>query len=179
MKLESYKFLFLDRDGVINKRLPGYVTSWDEFEYTEGALKSMVRFSKYFDRVIVVTNQQGVGKELMTSEQLDELHNKLKVSVEEAGGRIDAILACTELKSEEDNCRKPSPAMGLWAKRQFPEIDFSKSIMVGDSISDVEFGKNLGMYTVLVAGKAEEAVEAKMLNVGKRIKKLADLASFL
>lgn len=179
MKLSNYKYLFLDRDGVINKRQKGYVSSWDSFEYTEGALKAIVRFSKYFDRIIVVTNQQGVGKELMTQEQLDELHREMNASIENVGGRIDAILACTELDAEDNNCRKPSPAMGLWAKRKFPEIDFSKAIMVGDSISDMKFGENLGMFTVLVAGKEEEAAQAKTLNVGRRIKKLADLASFL
>ena len=179
MKLTNYRYLFLDRDGVINKRIEGYVDKWENFEYTEGALKSIVRFSKHFDRIIVVTNQQGVGKELMSQEQLDELHELLNASIAEAGGRIDAIYACTELKSDNNNCRKPSPAMGLWAKRQFPEIDFSKSIMVGDSISDIEFGENLGMLTVLVAGKDEELEIAKTLNVGKRIKKLSDLASFL
>lgn len=179
MKLSKYKYLFLDRDGVINKRIEGYVDNWESFVYTEGALKAIVRFSKYFDRLIVVTNQQGVGKELMNQGQLDELHDKMKHSIEEAGGRLDAILACTELKTESNNCRKPSPAMGLWAKRKFPEIDFSRSIMVGDSISDMQFGENLGMFTVLVAGKEEEAEEVKMLNVGKRIKKLSDLASFL
>jgi len=179
MKLSNYKYLFLDRDGVINKRQEGYVSSWDAFEYTEGALKAIVRFSKYFDRIIVVTNQQGVGKELMSQEQLDKLHEEMSASIEDAGGRIDAILACTELDSEDNNCRKPSPAMGLWAKRKFPEIDFSQAIMVGDSISDMKFGENLGMFTVLVGGKEEEAEKAKTLNVGRRIKKLADLASFL
>lgn len=171
--------MFLDRDGVINKRYEGYITHWEDFEYTEGALKAIVRFSKYFDRIIVVTNQQGVGKELMTQEALNELHEKMKESIEAVGGRLDGILACTELASEDNNCRKPSPAMGLWAKKQFPEIDFKKSIMVGDSISDINFGQNLGMFTVLVEGKEEEAEAAKKLNVGKRIKKLADLASFL
>ena len=156
-----------------------YVKTWEEFQYTSGALKSLVRFSKFFDKVIVVTNQQGVGKELMSAEDLEKLHQSLSNSVEEAGGKIDAIFSCTELKSEENNCRKPSPAMGLWAKMKFPEIDFQQSVMIGDSISDIEFGENLGMYTVLVEGKEEEAELVKTLKIDLKIKKLADFASFL
>ena len=165
---------------MINTRIPGaYVKTWEEFEFTTGALKALCRFASFFDHIIIITNQQGVGKGLMTAEKLDEIHDQLKKQIQEAGGRIDAIYACTELKSEDSNCRKPSPAMALWAKMKYPEIDFAKSIMIGDSLSDMEFGGNLGMYSVFVEGKQEEAEEAETLKVDLRIKKLADFSSFL
>lgn len=179
-KFSKYKFLFLDRDGVINKRIPGdYVKSWEDFEYTAGALKSLVRFKNHFQHIIIVTNQQGVGKGLMSQEALDLLHEKLKEDVKKAGGKIDAIFACTELDDETNNCRKPSPAMAIWAKYKFPAIDFERSIMIGDSVSDIKFGQNLGMYTVLVEGKKEEEKAAKTLKVDKKIKKMSDFSSFL
>lgn len=143
--------LFLDRDGVINRRLPGdYVKKLEEWEFLPGSLESIVRLSKIFGRLIIVTNQQGIGKELMTEDDLDTIHSHLRERVEEQGGKIDAIYHCSELASDPDNCRKPSPAMALKAKADFPGIRFDRSVMVGDTPSDIEFGKNVAMITVRV-----------------------------
>lgn len=143
--------IFLDRDGVINKKRDNdYVKSWEEFEFLPDALSALRFISEFFGRVIVVTNQQGVGKELMTKDDLKDIHQKMKAEVKEAGGKIDRIYYCPDLEEDESPCRKPEIGMGLWAKRDFPEIDFSKSIMVGDSPSDIKFGVNLGMKTFLI-----------------------------
>jgi histidinol-phosphate phosphatase family protein len=143
--------LFLDRDGVVNQRImDGYVQSWEGFHLLPGVLESMAVFSHAFGKIIMVTNQQGVGKKLMDEAALSQIHEHLKMKVQQAGGRLDAIYYCPDLASKPDNCRKPGIAMALQAKKDFPEIDFSKSIMVGDSESDMQFGKNAGMYTVFV-----------------------------
>lgn len=143
--------LFLDRDGVINKRIPdGYVTDTSEFEWLPGAAAAITRLNSLFGLTVVVTNQQGIGKGLMSEEDLDRIHRHLAFSLQEAGGRIDAFYFCPQLASQSPNCRKPNPAMGHQARRDFPEIDFSRSVMVGDSPSDVEFGIQLGMRTIFV-----------------------------
>ena len=149
--------LFLDRDGVVNERVfGGYVQNWEGFHILPGVLDSMAVFARHFGRIIMVTNQQGVGKGLMDEEILKHIHNQLRVEVEQAGGRLDAIYYCPDLESKVGNCRKPGIAMALQARHDFPEIDFSKSIMVGDSISDMEFGLNAGMFTVFVGDRMPE-----------------------
>ncbi len=146
--------LFLDRDGVINKNIEdGYVTSWEEFEFLPDVHRALRYFGMIIGRIVVVTNQQGVGKELMTKDQLHEIHNKLVEEVREEDGRIDRIYYCPDLEEEDSPCRKPEIGMAMWAKRDFPEIDFTKSIMVGDKLSDMRFGLTLGMECFMVTSK--------------------------
>lgn len=165
MSIEKYWTLFLDRDGVINKRLPGqYVRLWDEFKWEEESLQAIVKMSNHFQRIIVVTNQQGVGKELMTQQELDAIHTQMCLEIKKAGGCIDKVYACTELASLNPKCRKPNVGMGLQAQKDFPEIDFEYSIMVGDSITDMQFGSLLGMVNVFVETNFDETFE-----LGRRI----------
>lgn len=144
--------LFLDRDGVINRRLiDDYVKSVDEFRFEDGALEALAGLSTRFDRIVVVTNQQGIGKKLMHEDALQNIHNHMINEVDKAGGRIDAVYFCPDLKQSKSIYRKPDIGMGLLAKKQFPEIRFKQSVMVGDSISDMKFGKKLGMKTVFIS----------------------------
>jgi D-glycero-D-manno-heptose 1,7-bisphosphate phosphatase len=149
--------LFLDRDGVINRNIRrGYVRDWEEFQFLPGSLDALAMLNSRFQRIFVATNQQGIGKGLMTEADLAHIHSRMYESIRESGGRIDAIYHCPALNSERDMCRKPEPGMALKAKAEFPEIDFSRAIMVGDSPSDMEFGRRLGMQTVWISGDAEE-----------------------
>lgn len=144
--------LFLDRDGVINERLvDDYVKRWEDFSFTPGALEALREFNAVFGKIVVVTNQQGVGKGLMTGNELNLIHSQMVDEVNRAGGRIDKVYFCTKLEHERPFCRKPNPGMALQAKRDFPEIHFKRSVMAGDSLSDLRFGKRLGMKTVLIA----------------------------
>ena len=143
--------LFLDRDGVINKKIPNdYVKSWEEFEFLPDTLTALRYIGNFFGTVVIVTNQQGIGKELMTKKDIADIHQKMMIDIKAAGGRIDEIYYCPDLAEDKTPCRKPEIGMALWAKRDFPQIDFSKSIMVGDSPSDLKFGLNLGMKSFLV-----------------------------
>ena len=143
--------LFLDRDGVINVRLiDDYVKDINEFVFLPGVLDAFKIFNRKFKHIIVVTNQQGVGKGLMKNEDVEKVHEFMIQEVRTNGGNIDKVYFCPQLKSETDNYRKPSPKMAFFAKNDFPEIDFSKSIMIGDMNSDVEFGINAGMKTIFV-----------------------------
>ncbi len=143
--------LFLDRDGVINKRLPDeYVKQPDEFEFLPGVTQALAILSGIFNPIIVVTNQQGIGKGLMTSDQLHKVHNKMIAGITEKDGRIDQVFFSPDLNNSRSFSRKPSVGMGLSARKQFPSIRFRKSIMAGDSYSDILFGHRLGMTTVLI-----------------------------
>lgn len=162
--------LFLDRDGVINRRLPGaYVSRISEFEFMDGLFESLSNYKDVLARIIVVTNQQGVSKGLMTKEELDVVHNYMLDIFESNGIEIDEIYVCSALASEEMSCRKPSPKMGLEAKMDFPEIVFSKSIMIGDSVSDMKFADHFGMKKILFLGKEEELEEQFSLQVDMKV----------
>jgi len=177
---KKYPFLFLDRDGVINERLPGqYVKTKEDFVFMPGALQTFSQLAKRTTRIIIVTNQQGVGKEIMTYDELDQVHTHMQAQIEEHGGRVDAIYSCTELETDKSNCRKPSPAMGIWAKMRFPELDFARALMVGDSVSDILFGKHLGMKTVLFEGKLEEKNALSKLKPDYSIKNFAKIVDIL
>ena len=148
----DYDTLFLDRDGTINRRVvDGYVLSWKDFEFLPGVLEAMYRFNGIFDHIVVVTNQQGVGKGLMNHEELAQIHAKMVDEITDNQGRIDQIYYCPQLKVFNPLCRKPNPGMAIQAKQDFPSIEFSRSIMIGDTDSDIQFGKNLGMLTVRIA----------------------------
>ncbi|PID93989.1 MAG: phosphatase [Bacteroidetes bacterium] len=143
--------LFLDRDGVINRRIPGgYVRSLEEFELLPGALDALVFFASFFARIFIVSNQQGVGKGVMTSADVDRIHAHLKEQVLLRGGRVDGIYYCPALATEKAICRKPSPGMALQAKRTYPEVDFRRSVMAGDSLSDLIFARDLGMVPLFI-----------------------------
>ncbi|HPH84082.1 MAG TPA: HAD family hydrolase [Ferruginibacter sp.] len=142
--------LFLDRDGVINyEKHKDYIHTWEEFKFYEGVTEAIKIFSTIFHRIIIVTNQKGVGKGLTKLEDLHTIHGNMQHEIEKAGGHIDAVFYCADLE-DSSPFRKPNPGMGLQAASQFPDIDLSKSIMVGNTISDMEFGRNLGVYTVFL-----------------------------
>jgi histidinol-phosphate phosphatase family protein len=142
--------LFLDRDGVINeKREKDYVKNWSEFTFINGTLEALSIVSSLFRNIVVVTNQRGIGKGLMSEDELNIIHSRMVDLVLKNGGRIDKIYFCPEIL-DTSFCRKPNIGMAMMAKKDFPEIDFERSIMIGDSKSDMEFGKRLNMKTVLI-----------------------------
>lgn len=150
LEIDKTWSLFLDRDGVINNEIAGtYVTDPSEFSFCEGALTGLQLLNALFGTTVIVTNQRGVGRGIMTGEALKEIHRGMKAEIVEAGGRIDRIYTCTAV-ADDDHNRKPNTGMGLQAHEDFPEINFKKSVMVGNSISDMEFGKRLGMHTVFI-----------------------------
>ena len=142
--------LFLDRDGVINhEKEESYIFHYGEFLFYEGVKEALNTMAGIFGRIVIVTNQRGVGKGLMTKQDLADIHQDMKKDIEEAGGRVDGIYYCDSLSDEHPH-RKPNPGMAFAAKRDIPEIDLHRSVMVGNNISDMAFGKNAGMYTVFL-----------------------------
>lgn len=166
--------LFLDRDGVINYRnFDGYVTTPSEFEFLPGALSGIVRLSALFQRIIVVTNQQCIAKKIASKRNVEEVHRYMLAKIEEAGGKIDAVFVADNLKGAMKDRRKPNPAMAMEAKTMFPDLDFNKSVMVGDTNTDIQFGANLGMKTVLIPSK--ELVTEKADLIVEHLLQLSDL----
>lgn len=150
--------LFLDRDGVINEEIVGsYVTKWDEFNFYDSSLEALKHLSDIFNRLIVVSNQRGVGRGIMDFDTLRDIHINMLNVVSQEGGLIDKIYACTATE-EQDHNRKPNTGMATQAKEDFPEIDFKKSVMVGNNLSDMEFGKRMGMYTIFLTTTREPQV---------------------
>jgi D-glycero-D-manno-heptose 1,7-bisphosphate phosphatase len=140
--------LFLDRDGVINKKIDNdYVKDWNDFSFLYGSIEGIKILSNIFGKLIIVTNQRGVGKGLMTEEVLVSIHKRMVNEIIINGGKIDAIYYCTD-ESDFSIRRKPNIGMAIDAKNDFPDIDFEKSIMVGDSLSDYMFGQHLGMKSI-------------------------------
>ena len=148
-----YKFdtLFLDRDGVINKKLEGrYVRTWQEFEFLPKVLSAINTLSKIFERIIIITNQQGIGKGIMTVNDLQLLHQKMKNEIMRNGGKIDKVYFCPHLENENCNCRKPEIGMIENAIKDFPTIKLQNACLVGDSSSDIQAGEKAGVKSVKV-----------------------------
>ncbi|MEO6905286.1 MAG: HAD-IIIA family hydrolase [Ginsengibacter sp.] len=135
--------LFIDRDGVVNdEKHLDYIHTWDEFKFYKGVKKAFKIFNKKFGTIVMITNQRGVAKGLTKLEDLNLIHKNMLKEIEDADGRIDRIYLCTDMESEN---RKPNTGMGLQAIRDFPKIDVTKSIMIGNTLSDMKFGRNLGV----------------------------------
>ncbi len=144
--------LFLDRDGVINKKIDNdYVKHWIDFKFLEGVFDALKKFDTVFGKIVIVTNQQGIGKGLYRTEDLELIHQNMLYEITYLGGRIDKVYFSPYLHTQNHSTRKPGIGMALQAQKDFPEIDLTKSIIVGDSISDMEFGRNAGMKTVFIS----------------------------
>lgn len=143
--IRPYDTLLLDRDGTINVHLIGdYVKNWDEFEFIPGVLDAMPLFAHHFKHIFIVTNQRGIGKGKYTEEDLADIHQHMVDAIQKAGGRIDGIYYCTSLTGD-DNRRKPGMGMFDDILREHPDVDPSKTLMVGDGNVDKDFAQNCGI----------------------------------
>jgi D-glycero-D-manno-heptose 1,7-bisphosphate phosphatase len=160
--------VFLDRDGVLNEKMPEgqYVTRWDEFHILPGVVEAIRRLNQAGLRVVVVTNQRGVARGLYTIADVEAIHGRFQQELHTAGAQIDAFFICPHDK-EACNCRKPLPGLFEQAVAQFPDIITETSVMIGDSLVDMEFGRRLGMPTIFVDVDADRrsshAVQAAAL----------------
>jgi len=167
--------LFLDRDGVINERVfGGYILNYSDFQFKEGVLECSKELFSKFARVVIVTNQQCVAKGLISEVDLASLHEKMVNDFQKVESKIDHVYAALELKGDEPFMRKPHLKMAELAQGDFPEIDFNKSIMVGDTDGDLQFGKNLGMKTVLIRSAENTTIEPDLM-----LHRLGDLIDFI
>jgi D-glycero-D-manno-heptose 1,7-bisphosphate phosphatase len=146
------QYIFLDRDGVINRKLLGgrYVVRWEEFELLPGVAETIAGWNRSGRRVIVVTNQRGVALGVMTEAELQRIHDHLRAELARNGATLDAIYYCPHHR-DECECRKPRTGMIEAAFRDFPGAGPENSVLIGDSLSDMECGRAAGMATIFIA----------------------------
>lgn len=149
--------VFLDRDGVINRKPPegGYVTRWVEFSFLPGAVQALAELRKAGARLIVVTNQRGVALGRMTQADLDAIHERMREELRAGGADVDAIYACPHEEGTCD-CRKPRTGLFHQAMADEPAIDLAWAIMVGDSASDAAAARAIGIRFAAVGPNAAD-----------------------
>lgn len=147
--------VFLDRDGVLNRKLPegSFVRSWAEFEPLPGIAEAVARLNRTGARVLVVSNQRGIALGLYSATDVDAIHAALDELLRREGAHIDGYFHCPHERNACD-CRKPLPGLFYRAQACFAGIEAERSAMIGDALCDVEFGKRLGMLTIYVGAAA-------------------------
>jgi D-glycero-D-manno-heptose 1,7-bisphosphate phosphatase len=149
----ALRTVFLDRDGVLNEKMPEghYVTSWSEFKVLPGAAEAVGRLNRAGLRVVVISNQRGIALGLYTASDVRAIHAEFQSLLRAYGAHIDAFYFCSHDK-QQCNCRKPLPGLFEEAVAEFPTITAAASVMIGDSLSDIEFGRRLGMPSIFIEG---------------------------
>ena len=176
--------IFIDRDGVVNEKMPEgqYVRSLADFRILDGVPEAIARLNHAGLRVVVVTNQSGIAQGLYTAADVLAIHASLKDTLARHGARIDGFYFCPHGRAGGCNCRKPLPGMFEQAQAEFPEIDGASSIMIGDSLPDIEFGYRLGMQTIFIEGnprRQKPGAEAAAKLAGRSFPSLAKAVEFL
>jgi len=152
--LSPKKVVFLDRDGVINKRPPkaDYVKSWDEFEFLPEAVEVLKNLCRKEYDIYLVTNQPGVARSMMTQEDLDLIHQKMEKELIKNGVKIKGIYCCTHGWDDGCECRKPKPGLLFQAAREH-KLNLTKTIFIGDDKRDIQAGEAAGCKTFLVTSE--------------------------
>lgn len=145
------KTVFLDRDGVINRNPPnmGFVRRWSEFNFIPNAKKAIRELTENGYRIVVVTNQSGIGRGLFSEESLTNTHSRMLAEISKAGGTIDAVYYCPHHPDAGCECRKPKPGMLIRAAREH-NIELSSAYLIGDTVTDIEAGQRAGTKAFLV-----------------------------
>jgi D-glycero-D-manno-heptose 1,7-bisphosphate phosphatase len=146
--------VFLDRDGTVNAKAPegDYVTSWEQFEFLPGAVEAVRLLSARGVRLVVVTNQRGIALGRMTEQDLADIHRRMCDALTAAGGAIAEVYHCPH-EADTCDCRKPGIGMFLQAQRDFPEIRFEDSAVIGDSSSDMLAARRIGAAAVYIGSE--------------------------
>lgn len=164
------KLILLDRDGVINQDSDKFVKNIDEFEMLSGSIEAIANLSQAGFKVVVCTNQSGIGRGLLTMEDLNQIHDKLHQLVSQGGGILDAIIFCPHTPDANCNCRKPKPGMILDICDRFNIDNINKVMMIGDSIRDLEAIANAGGIPILVkTGNGKKTLAKEKLPTGTLI----------
>jgi len=149
------RFVFLDRDGVINVERGDYTTTIDQWEWAPGAIEGMKLLTGTGFGIIVITNQSCIAKGLQTEEGLAKLHGFMVNHIRNAGGEILKIYHCPHRETDNCNCRKPEPGMLLEAAEEFG-INFAETFLIGDAERDIKAGKRAGTRTILLENTGQD-----------------------
>lgn len=150
--LRPQRAVLLDRDGVLNERPPQaqYVESWEQFRWLPGSVEALSLLEKQGYKLILVTNQPGIARGMLTEKELADLHGRMSEELAHAGVHMDAIYHCAHGWDEGCFCRKPSPGMLFQAQRDF-HLDLTQTLFIGDDPRDQEAGEAAGCVTKLVS----------------------------
>ena len=154
--------IFIDRDGVIIENRPAYIRSFQEIKFIDQALAALARVKDSAYKIVLVTNQAGVGKGLIPLQTAEEINQQVVQGVEHAGGRIDAVFMCPHQPSDLCSCRKPGPGLLLQAAQSL-SIDLHQSFMIGDSLTDLQAGRSAGVKQVALVRTGRGAQQAQAL----------------
>jgi D-glycero-D-manno-heptose 1,7-bisphosphate phosphatase len=169
------KLVILDRDGVINLDSEHYIKSPEEWKPIAGSLEAIARFTQAGFRVVVATNQSGVGRGVFDMATLNAIHDKMHKAVNQLGGRIDAVFFCPHAQDAGCACRKPQPGMLLEIAERF-NVALAGVPAIGDSLRDLQAASAAGARPILVlTGKGEQTQKAGGLPEGTEIHR--DLAA--
>ena len=158
VKTRAVKLIVLDRDGVINHDSEQFIKSPEEWRPIPGSLEAIARLNHAGYRVVVATNQSGVGRGLFDMGTLNTIHEKMHRSLAQVGGRIDAVFFCPHTADSACQCRKPNPGLLLEAGRRF-NVDLSDVPVVGDGLRDLQAAESVGAQPMLVlTGKGERTL---------------------
>jgi D-glycero-D-manno-heptose 1,7-bisphosphate phosphatase len=142
--------IFLDRDGVINERIiNGYVTTWHEFRFLEGAEQALRDLARLRLPILVISNQSGAGRGQVTRSALERITRRFVAALERRGARIDGVYYCPHRPDEGCPCRKPKPGLLIEAARDW-RIDLSASVMIGDADTDVQAAQAAGCPSIRI-----------------------------
>jgi D-glycero-D-manno-heptose 1,7-bisphosphate phosphatase len=169
------KLLILDRDGVINRDSDQYIKSPDEWQPLPGSLEAIARLTQAGYRIVVATNQSGIGRGLFDMATLNAIHNKMHKAVNQLGGRIEAVFYCPDTDTSKSPCRKPNPGMFHAIAARF-NTSLANIPSVGDSLRDLQAAAAVGARPLLVmTGKGQKTQAAGGLPEGTQ--SFADLAA--
>jgi len=163
------KLVILDRDGVINLDSEHYIKSPEEWKPIAGSLEAIARFTQAGFRVVVATNQSGVGRGLFNMATLNATHDKMHKAVNQLGGRINAVFFCPHAQDAGCACRKPQPGMLLEIAGRF-NVALAGVPAIGDSLRDLQAASAAGARPILVlTGKGQQTLKSGGLPEGTEI----------
>ena len=169
------KLIILDRDGVINHDSPHYIKSPAEWKPIPGSPEAIARLHHAGYRVVVATNQSGVGRSLYDMDTLSAIHAKMHKTIGDAGGRIDAVFYCPHTNDANCECRKPKAGLFRSIAERF-NVDLHGVYAIGDSLRDLQACVEVGCQPILVlTGKGEQTLATGGLPEGTR--EFADLST--
>ena len=155
------KLVILDRDGVINEDLEGYVKTPEEWKPIPGSLEAIARLHQAGWRIVVASNQSAVGRGLITIETLSRIHRKMDAELDELGGRINGLFFCPHAPGARCNCRKPKPGLLRDIEHRL-HVELTGVPFIGDTQKDVDAAKAVGARPVVVlTGKGKATVQGK------------------
>jgi D-glycero-D-manno-heptose 1,7-bisphosphate phosphatase len=168
------KIIFLDRDGVINKNRSDYVKNWSEFDFLPGSLEALKLLTLNDYHIILISNQSVINRRMVTTDGLEEIHQKMTAVVSDHGGSIEAIYYCPHVPEDYCDCRKPEPGLIFRAQKDYG-VDLSKTSMIGDSFKDISCARRAGCRKAILVrtGHGKEA-ESLCRDAGIKADHVAD-----